>query len=82
MVQVMALKMQALSSLAFSVPIDHSTWCNVSEDLNLQYYGDFICYVILHKNTATLYYKSNIFTIPCNMFQTGRSPSGENGKKM
>ena len=38
MLKMMALKMQTLSSFAISVPIDHSTWCNFSEDLTIQYY--------------------------------------------
>jgi len=38
-VELNAAKMQKMSSFAISVPIDHSTWCNISEDLSIQYYG-------------------------------------------
>jgi hypothetical protein len=81
MVKLMKLmKMQTLNSFAFSVLTYHSTWCNISRDLTVQYYGSLICYPKPHKNTDTFYYKNNSFTVPCNMLQTGGSSSGVNGK--
>jgi hypothetical protein len=39
MVKLMALKMPTLSSFTISVPLDRSTWYNISERLSIQSYG-------------------------------------------
>jgi len=63
------------------VPIYHYTWCSISEDLTIQYYGDHIWNLTPYKNRY-VYYKNKIFKVPSNVLEPGGYPFSGNGKNV